>query len=202
MASPGQSMGRSALDKALLPATFGRDTANPGVVLTERHGLYLVQVTAFAGPVARNAIAAMAGVTLDERPNRASGSGDTQALWLGPERWLIVGPASRTPSLGAALAQGLGADQAAIVELDHARTVIRVSGRSARDVLAKGCVIDLHARSFVPGQTAQTALFHVNSLIHCVAADTFDLYVTRSHGQSFWEALTDASGEFGCRVTG
>jgi len=200
MASSAQA--RSALDKALLPSTFGRDTANPGVVLTERRGLYLVQVTAFAGPVFRNAIAAMAGITLDERPNRASGSGDTKALWLGPERWLIVGTAGRSPSLGAALAQGLGADQAAIVELDHARTTIRLAGRNARDVLAKGCLLDLHPKSFAAGQTAQTALFHVNSLVHCVEQDTFDLYITRSHGQSMFEALTDAAGEFGCRVTG
>lgn len=199
MASTAQA--RSALDKALLPSTFGRDAANPGVVLTERRGLYLAQVTAFAGPVVRNAISAMAGVTLDERPNRASGDGDTKALWLGPERWLVVGPASRSPSLGIALAQGLGADQAAIVELDNARTVIRLSGRNARDVLAKGCLLDLHPKSFGPGQTAQTALFHVNTLIHCVGADTFDLYITRSHGQSSFEALTDAAGEFGCRVT-
>ncbi|MBL8704035.1 MAG: hypothetical protein JNM30_04290 [Rhodospirillales bacterium] len=200
MASTAQA--RSALDKALLPSPFGRDTANPGVVLSERRGLYLVQVTAFAGPVVRNAIAAMAGVTLDERPNRASGGGDTQALWLGPERWLVIGPASRSPSLGAALAQGLGPDQAAIVELDNARTVIHLSGRNARDVLAKGCLIDLHPKGFAPGQTAQTALFHVNSLIHCVAVNTFDLYVTRSHGQSFFEALADAAGEFGCQVAG
>ncbi len=199
MASTAQA--RSALDKALLPTTFGRDTANPGVVLTERRGLYLAQVTAFAGPVVRNAISAMAGVAIDERPNCASGDGETKALWLGPERWLLVGPAGRSPSLGTALAQGLGADQAAIVELDNARTVIRLAGRNARDVLAKGCLLDLHPKSFAPGQTAQTALFHVNTLIHCVEPDTFDLYITRSHGQSTFEALTDAAGEFGCRVT-
>jgi len=140
----------------------------------------------------------MAGVTIDERPNRASGDGDTKALWLGPERWLIVAPASR--SLGAALAQNLVADQAAVVELDHARTIVRVAGRNARDVLAKGCLLDLHPKSFGKGQTAQTALFHVNTLIHCVEPDTFDLYITRSHGQSMVEALTDAAGEFGCRV--
>lgn len=193
---------RSALDKSVLPGTFGRDTSNPGVVLTQRRGLYLVQVTAFAGAVVRNAVTAMSGITLDDRPNHASGDGETKALWLGPERWLVVGPASRSPSLGTALSQGLGADQAAIVELDNARTVLRLSGRNARDVLAKGCLLDLHPKVLGPGQTAQTALFHVNALIHCVAEDTFDVYVTRSHGQSFYESLTDAAGEFGCRVVG
>lgn len=189
---------RSAIAEALTPGAFGRDQANPGVTLAERRGLYLAQVAAFAGPSVRNALQAVLGLTLDERPNRASGMGDTQALWMGPDRWLIVAPAGRSPK--AALAQTLGADQAAVTELDHGRTVIRVNGPKARSVLAKGCLLDLHPKSFAQGQTAQTALFHVNVLIHAFAADGFDVYVPRSYGQSFWEALTDAAGEFGCRV--
>lgn len=189
---------RSAIARALTPGAFGRDSDIPAVTLQERRDLSLIQVAAFAGPSVRNALQAVLGLTLDERPNRASGAGDTQALWTGPDRWLIVAPAGRSPK--AALAQTLGSDQAAITELDHGRTVIRVSGAKARTVLAKGCLLDLHPKSFAPGQTAQTALFHVNVLIHAVGADSFDLYVPRSYGQSFWEALTDASGEFGCRV--
>jgi len=191
---------RSALAAALKTGAFGRDRAAPGVTLSERTGLHLVQVAAFAVPAVRNALNAMLGIAVDDRSNRAFGSGEVQALWLGPDRWLIVTPSTRSPSAAAALGQSLGPEQAAITELDHGRTVLRLAGPKARTVLAKGCLLDVHPSAFAAGQTAQTTLFHANVLIHAVADDRFDLYVPRSYAESFWESVTDAAGEFGYRV--
>jgi len=192
---------RSALHTAIRPGAFGRDTTNPGVVLSERRGVSLAQATGFAPGVLAAALRDTLGIAVDAKPNRASGGGDAVALWLGSERYMVVTPAGRAPSAADRLGQALKSDQAGIVDLDQARTVVRLSGRHARDVLAKGCLIDVHPLALPQGACAQTALFHVNALIHAVASDTFDLYVARSHGQSFWEALTDAAGEFGCRIT-
>lgn len=193
---------RSALHGIIRPGAFGRDTADPGVTLAERRGLALVQVAGFAPGAVGAALRDKLVIAVDARPNRASGQGDVQALWLGPERWLVVTPAARRPSAADALAQALTSAQAAIIDLDHARTVLRLAGRNARDVLAKGCLLDLHPAAFPAGACAQTALFHANALVHAVDALTFDLYVARSYGQAFWESLTDAAGEFGCRVAG
>ncbi len=187
-------MASSALSAARKPGIYGRNTAAPGVTLAERRGLYLAQVSAFPGGEAALAAALKdrLGITLDARPNRASHGKDAVALWLGPQRWLIE--TRSDPSLR------LPPEQAAVVELDHARCVVRLSGPSARDVLAKGCLLDLHPRAFAAGACAQTTLFHCSALLHAVADDTFDLYVPRSFAQSFWESLTDAAGEFGYRV--
>lgn len=187
-------MASSALSAARRPGAFGRDTAAPGVTLAERRGFCLLQVSAFPG--GEQALAAALkdklGIALDARPNRASSGKDAVALWLGPQRWLVETKAAPTLSLPA--------DQAAIVELDHARCVVRLSGPNARDLLAKGCLLDLHPRAFAAGACAQTNLFHSSALLHAVADDTFDVYVPRSFGQSVWESLTDAAGEFGYRV--
>lgn len=191
---------RSALHAVICPGVFGRETADPGVVLSERRGLALTQVAGFAPGVVAGALRDTLGIAVDGKPNRASAGGETLALWLGPERYLVLSPAGRTPAASALLGQALTPDRAGIVQLDHARTIVRLSGRNARDVLAKGCLIDIHPSALPAGACAQTALFHINALIHAAAADTFDLYVARSHGQSFWEAVTDAAGEFGCRV--
>ncbi|MCC7046339.1 MAG: hypothetical protein IT562_06470 [Alphaproteobacteria bacterium] len=193
---------RSALHGIIRPGAFGRDTADPGVTLAERRGLSLVQVAGFAAGTVGAALRDKLGIAVDAKPNRASGQGDVRALWLGPERWLVVSPAARRPSAAEALSGALKSEQAAIIELDHARTILRLAGRNARDVLAKGCQIDVHPAALPAGACAQTALFHANALIHAVDALTFDLYVARSYGQAFWESLTDAAGEFGCRVTG
>jgi sarcosine oxidase subunit gamma len=191
---------RSAIETVVKPGAFGRDTENPGVTLAERRGLSLVQIAGFAAGTVGAAFRDRLGIAVDAKPNSASGTPDALALWLGPERWLVVTPATRTPSAASVLSQALKPDQAAITELDQARTVLRLSGPKARDVLAKGCLLDLHPSAFTAGACAQTALFHANVLIHAVDASTFDLYVARSYGQSFWEAATDAAGEFGCRV--
>jgi sarcosine oxidase subunit gamma len=191
---------RSTLDTVIKPGVFGREAANPGVILAERRGLALVQVAGFAAGTVGAGLRDRLGIAVDARPNRASGSPDALALWQGPERWLIVTPATRMPSAANMLSQALKPDQAAITELDQARTALRLSGRKARDVLAKGCLLDLHPSAFPAGACAQTALFHANVLIHAVDAGTFDLYVARSYGQSFWETVADAAGEFGCYV--
>jgi sarcosine oxidase subunit gamma len=191
---------RSALDTVIKPGAFGRNTENPGVTLAERRGLSLAQVAGFAAGVVGASLRDALGIAVDAKPNRASGSPDALALWQGPERWLVVTAATRTPPAASLLSQALKPDQAAIVELDQARTVLRLSGRNARDVLAKGCLLDLHPSAFPAGACAQTALFHANVLIHAVEASAFDLYVARSYGQSFWESVADAAGEFGCRV--
>lgn len=174
------------------PGVFGRNITAPGVSLTERRGMYLAQVSAFPGGEAALAVAVRdkLGLTLDARANRASVARDAVALWLGPQRWLIEAKA----------AFSVAGDQIAFVELDHARCVVRLSGPNARDVLAKGCQLDLHPVAFTAGACAQTTLFHTMTLIHAVADATFDVYVPRSFGQSFWEQLTDAAGEFGYRV--
>jgi heterotetrameric sarcosine oxidase gamma subunit len=176
------------------PGVFGRNTAAPGVTLAERRGMYLAQVSAFPGgeTALAGALRDQLGLSLDAQANRASVAKDALALWLGPQRWLIEATTAFNLSLPA--------EQAAIVELDHARIVARLSGPNARDVLAKGCQLDLHPVAFTAGACAQTTLFHSMALIHAVADATFDVYVPRSFGQSFWEQLTDAAGEFGYRV--
>ncbi|MCK6451673.1 MAG: sarcosine oxidase subunit gamma [Alphaproteobacteria bacterium] len=187
-------MASSALSAVRRPGVFGRNTAAPGVTLAERRGFHLMQVSALPG--GEGALAAALkdrlGIALEARPNRAARGRDAVALWLGPQRWLV--------ETKAAFDLALPAGQAAVVELDHARCVIRLSGPNARDVMAKGCLLDLHPRAFAAGACAQTNLFHSSALIHAVADDTFDVYVPRSFGQSFWEQLTDAAGEFGYRV--
>jgi sarcosine oxidase subunit gamma len=191
---------RTALDGVIQPGRFGRDAGNPGVILSERRGLTLVQVAGFAPDVVGAALRDKLGIVVDAKPNRAAGAPDALALWTGPERYLVATPAGRTPSAASLLSQALKPSEAGIVELDQARTIVRLAGRNARDVLAKGCLLDLHPSRFPAGACAQTVLFHANALVHAVEMATFDLFVPRSFGQSFWESLTDAAGEFGCQV--
>jgi len=137
-----------------------------GVRLTERRPVSMVQVAAPNG----------AALPYPDEPNRATGN----ALWLGPRRWLVV-DAPAPPG-------------AIVTDLGQARTVIRLSGARARDVLATGCLLDLHPAVFPPGHCAQTVIAHCTVLIHAVDdTPSFDLYVARSYARHFWEFLVDAA---------
>lgn len=78
------------------------------------------------------------------------------ALWLGPDEWLVVGPDGTAASIVDELRAALHGAHASIVDVSANRAVLDLSGPSALDLLATGCTIDLHPRSWRPGMCAQT----------------------------------------------
>jgi heterotetrameric sarcosine oxidase gamma subunit len=192
----------SSLAPAYRAGSFGADSG-PGIVLAERRGLAMVQVAAIGGEVeaTRRGITAAVGLTPDAQPNRAVSSGRTTALWVGPGRWLVVEPERADANLENLLRSALPASQAAVIDLGSSRTVLRIAGPHARDLVAKGCPVDLHPRAFPAGACAQTLLGHVQMLVHAVDdGPTLDVYVARSFGLTVWEFLTESAAEYGYRV--
>ncbi|MCR9221145.1 MAG: hypothetical protein NXI21_13055 [Alphaproteobacteria bacterium] len=197
---------RSALEGVLAPGDVGTIGADgPGVTVTERRSLAIVQIDAFAETAAETAemVVKAVGVRPSQTPLDAHGLGETTALWIGPESWLIVEPeAARTgESLHDALAGALGG-QAAVTDQGHGRVCLRIAGPHLTALLAKGCTLDLDPGGDLdPGRVAGTALGHMAASVHRIDAETADLYVARSFAVSFADWLLHAAAEYGCRVT-
>jgi sarcosine oxidase subunit gamma len=125
-------------------------------------------------------------------------------LWLGPDEWLCVADADSALDPHAALAVTLKGFHAAAWDVSGSRTTIAVTGPRARDLLAKGCALDLHASVFPKGHVVAG---HV-ALAHCeidhVADENgdpvFELYVHRSFAEYLWTWLEDAALEYGLKV--
>lgn len=166
--------------------------ADASIRIRPRGPLDIVQVAAFGDTAAiAERLSKHFGLTITPAANRAVGADDLAVLWHGPGQWLIV----RAPA-AAQLAHELArvcAEDAAVVGLGHARTVLRFEGSGVRDVLARGTSIDLRPAHFSPGACALTALGKVNALLHAVASETIDVYVPRSYGQAFVEWLHHAA---------
>ena len=97
------------------------------------------------------------GVPLPDAPNRvASGSG-VDALWLGPDEWLLVFERNADKTVRK-LDKLCAKHGASLTDVSDARGVVRVAGGRARDVLAKGCSLDLHERGFEAGSCAQSTI--------------------------------------------
>jgi sarcosine oxidase subunit gamma len=118
-------------------------------------------------------------------------------LWLGPDEFLIVTEPEREIAVAASLLGALRGRRAAVIDISDSRTIIALSGIHARDVLAKGCGIDLHPRSFAPGQCAQSSLAKARvALYQLDDAPTYHIIVERSLAEYLWLWLADAAAEF------
>jgi heterotetrameric sarcosine oxidase gamma subunit len=185
---------RSPLDGAPPDGRYGLGSPDaPGVLISERRGLALVQVLARLGR--EETVAAALG--LDPAPGRASETSAGTALWLAPGAWMVVAEGLDDGELYRSLLDRLR-DLAAVVDQSHGRAVLRLAGARARDVLGKGCRLDLHPSAFRPDMCAQTVIAQIGVLLHqCDEIPTYDLYVLAGYALEFLEWLTSSAAEFG-----
>ncbi|MEV4732699.1 sarcosine oxidase subunit gamma family protein [Saccharopolyspora sp. NPDC049426] len=133
-------------------------------------------------------------------PNQAGQVSRTERLliaWLGPDEWLLVGPEGEADRIQATVAEALGDEHGAVVDVSAHRTIIEVAGPKAAELLAKGCALDLHRRSFGPDRCAQTLLARTGVLLLCRDAEPphYWIFVRASFARYLADWLRDAAAE-------
>ena len=182
------------LDLPLKPGTYGAEfPEGPGVKIVERHGLQLLHLAGdFNNSIFPTFVRSALGLPLPQVVGEIREGTGIRILWLAPNRWLVV---SET-SLNFDQLEGI----AAINNLSGGRTTLRLSGRNVRDLLQKGCPVDLNPKVFTAGHAYSTLLGQINIIIDCIAADVFDVYVSSSYDQFFRIWLVEAALEFGVQI--
>ncbi|HYI18877.1 MAG TPA: sarcosine oxidase subunit gamma family protein [Solirubrobacteraceae bacterium] len=141
-----------------------------------------------------SAVAAALGFALPGVPNTTTGDGTRTALWLGPDEWLVLGPAGDEAALETLLAEALPRELGSVVGLSANRTVLELRGPAARDVLAAGCSLDLHPRAFGAGACAQTLLARAPVVLHQTDAEpVYRILVRGSFAGYLADWLLDAA---------
>ena len=106
-------------------------------------------------------------------------------LWSAPGQFLAVGDAAATQRLATALK-----GRALLIDLTGARVVVRLSGVSARDILARVVPLDLHPRVMRPGSVASTVAAHIGVQIWQIDdAPSYDIAAPVSYAGSLLRAL-------------
>ena len=118
----------------------------------------------------------------------------TRILWSAPRTWLVI---SFKEDIVKKIKEKCSAENFAITNISHSRAVIQIKGFQAREVLKKGCPINLN--EFKKGNCAGTVFNGIAIIIDLIdnSPDTFNLLTLRSFGQSFYHHITDACLEFG-----
>ena len=102
--------------------------------------------------------AAWPGVDLPTVPNTWVPTDAGYAVWLGPDEWLLTSTAETPAELEARVRAAVVPLGGAAADVSAQRITLRLTGARVRDVLARGCAIDLHPRVFTAGRSAQTTL--------------------------------------------
>jgi len=116
-------------------------------------------------------------------------------LGVRPERWLILSPPA-APGAAAQSWAGACAGCGAAVELSCALTALYVSGAEVREVLKRGCRLDLEAPCFPAGSAAATIIAQVPVVLAALASGVL-LLTPSSTARHFREWLAAASTPFG-----
>ncbi len=147
---------------------------------------------------ALTAAGAILGGSLPRTPNTAATTVNGKTLlWLGPDEWLVTGPAGEGGAPEDALRGRLDGRHHALADVSAMYATLVLSGPRAREVLMKGCRLDLHPRAFKPGACVQTTLAKANVILHQTDdAPTYEITVRNSFAHYLATWLLDAMAEY------
>jgi sarcosine oxidase subunit gamma len=169
-----------------LPGTVGI-AVEPFVAMADvRIGVSGPEVTAALGP------------GLPAAPSSWVQTDSGRAIWLGPDEWLLTSATERPEQLAGRIREATLPFGGVVVDVSAQRITLRLTGSRARDVLAKGCSIDLHPRSFGCGSSAQTTLGQAGVVLLALAesGDDYAILVRSSFAGYLADWLEDAALEF------
>ena len=138
------------------------------------------------------------GVDLPTVPNTWVPTDVGRAVWLGPDEWLLTSTAEAPEELEARVRAAVVPLGGSAADVSAQRIAVRLTGARVRDVLARGCAIDLHPRAFGRGRSAQTTLGLAGVVLLALsdAGDDYVVLVRSSFAGYLADWLLDAAGEF------
>ena len=162
----------------------GTGSGNPGAQLEVRPGHGYLNLRGDSGDEQfLQAVQATLGQPLPTIANTFTAGENTQ-FRLGPDEWLLATEPGKERDIAEQLGENLSGQCYSLVDVTGGQVLLRLRGSHVREVLAKGCTLDMHPRAFKMGQCAQTTLAKTSMLIALIDdTPTFDIIVRRSFAE-------------------
>jgi sarcosine oxidase subunit gamma len=196
MAGDATAVRRTPLDAlagGLLPVSCDGLTIEPVAARTIINLRGRIEGTGFLSAVNK-----ALGIGLPVNPNCWDGDDDRMAIWLGPDEWLIVAPDGEAGSLEQEIRAACPEDPwLSVVDVSQSYTALLLSGSRIRELLAKGCPLDLYPRAFGSRSCAQSTLAKARVLLRAVGdGAAIEAWFRNSFTDYAVRWLIDASAEF------
>ncbi len=164
----------------------------PSVTLQERLVETLFQIHGLDSE-AMSEILKDFGIERLPHAGRSCVGNDATLMWNGPGDWMFESEFRPTDETLTLLRELFVSTDATVTDLSSARTIVRISGSSRRELLKKGCPADIDAMT--DGDVITSLIGHFTAIIHC-RSDCFDVYVLQSFGTDFWHWCRQNIREF------
>lgn len=125
-----------------------------------------------------------------------------QVLWLGPDEFLVLTPADSEEdlhlfqSLPRRLREAIGEEFGSVIDVSAQRTAVSLEGPLTREVLARGCAIDLDPRVSQAGLCVQTLIAQTGAILRVFSPTSVSLLVRPSFAPYLADWLIDACDEY------
>ncbi len=150
------------------------------------------------GDLASAALAkAVKAATGAEMPDvRRITTGDKgRVAWMSPDELLLLVDYAEADAITAALGEALEGEHHMATNVSDARTMFRLNGQGAPEVLAKGAPVDLSPQAFGVGDLRRSRIGQLAAAFWMVDADTFEVVCFRSVGEFLFDWLCVAAEE-------
>lgn len=196
-------LSESPLARFDLAARTAQAPGNAGIFICERAFLGHINLRGDPqDPRFAAAVREVVGIAPPAVPNTVSEAQGHTVYWLGPDEWLILTAGERRANVESELRNALKGLRVAVTDISGGQILVVMHGEPVRDLLAKGCPLDLHPRAFDIGQCAQSHLAKAPILLrHLDRRPSFEIIVSRSFADYFWLWLEDAAAEYGLAVS-
>lgn len=126
--------------------------------------------------------------------NRYAAKAQRWAARLGPNEWLLGGPAEQGETIAEAIESALVGRVHALTDVSHRQLAFEIAGAEAGAVINAGCPLNLSPTAFPAGSATRTLLGKVEIvLMRPSEAPTFRLEVWRSFAEYAHAFLTEAA---------
>ena len=134
------------------------------------------------------------GLEFSLQNSTVSSNKETRILWNAPNTWLVI---SRKENIVETITETCNSENFAVTDISHSRAVIQIKGLQAREILKKGCPLNIN--EFKTNNCAGTVFHGISIVVDLIDnnPDTFNLLTLRSFGESFYHHITDAALESG-----
>ena len=133
------------------------------------------------------------GLDLPKAPRTSNTFGDVKALWLSSDQWLILCSRKKASDLASELTKAIEKTHTLAVDVSDMRSMVRIEGTRAREVMMKGCSLDFTDAEFTPGYVRRVRFAEIAALFNIVEENVVDLYVFRSYANYAWDFLLKAA---------
>ena len=167
------------------------------IKICEGKNLLIVQIVQYKNISSTTEIK-IDGLSLTDEALIVNSNDDTRILWNGPKNWLLI---STKKDLIKDIKQSFKEENFAITDLSHSKTVIELQGKNLKEILKKGCPINVNE---LKKNNSFNSIFHNIAVTVDIIDDNPEkirILTLRSFGESLYHSITDACLEYGFENT-